>query len=258
LFAALLLAWACIPTPAAAQSFQVPGAISSGAARMGAAAQNMARRASDELTTRTANAANSGLEQLQGNAVAGSGFPSANGLNINGTWPVPGGSESVDPGATTPVVPASLPSGPSEQPAHLDESPARPPVSDTGLDAALWSLDSSQDARQAGQSFPAARMSGVADATDYRSRVWLEEWHRQLTDTNIVSEDRFWFQARRLDRPEFALWASRQVWAAGPLISRAPASVALKSVDVGLTAPVPPAPLQVQSAAPASAACCCH
>jgi hypothetical protein len=227
--AALLAAASILPATVFGQSFSYTpprqGAFASGAYQVGNAAQSSIQGVTNSLADQAGTATAGAVSQMAGTASP------QDGVTPNSLWPTQGSVTSA-PGVPTqagPVLPAAGNDAAGNTAAvSTAAGPDLPPLSDSDSASVMWSYDPSQDLRQSGQSVDLARHQGVSDLADYRSRVWLEEWHHQLIDRDLVSEDHFWFQARRLDKADFSLWASRLVWAAGPV----PRSVPVQSTSV--------------------------
>lgn len=77
-----------------------------------------------------------------------------------------------------------------------------------------WSegaLRDAQSARQKGQVQQVwAKTNGVYKKPEMR--LWISSWSDRLLKAG-VQPDKIYFEANRLNEQEFALWASRQVWA---------------------------------------------
>lgn len=228
----LLAAATSLPASVLAQSYvpiRVPNAFTSGTYQLTQAAQDTLQGTTNAMSNQAGSATTSEMSQLTGSA-------SQDGPTPSSLWPTPG-----SPGAGSPM-PGSPPGAPGQAIQGgqvgvpvVPVGPRLPPLSDSVTATQMWSFDPSQELRQSGQSMGLANHRGVTSLTDYSTRVWLEEWHRQLTGHGLVSEDHFWFQARRLNKSDFALWASRQVWAGESTpISSGPISSGARAFDSSL------------------------
>lgn len=88
---------------------------------------------------------------------------------------------------------------------------ARPPVDDTQTKALLWMNDPTQDLRQSGGKLERPLARGFANSSAPQDQRRLDEWRRQLLNVG-VPQSKIEFEARRLNREDFELWASRFVW----------------------------------------------
>lgn len=75
---------------------------------------------------------------------------------------------------------------------------------------ALEDWMSSQSARQQGETIPVPRPLNVV-ANDKSSRVWLINWKGVLVEQVGLKPEKVDFEASRLNKEDFAAWASRQV-----------------------------------------------
>ena len=86
-----------------------------------------------------------------------------------------------------------------------------PPINDNASSTLLWNIDPVQNLRQSGESSPQARSFGVASVHSREDQIFLEEWRQELLGFGFPLS-KINFEAQRLDRHSFGLWASRLVW----------------------------------------------
>ena len=109
------------------------------------------------------------------------------------------GSQPTDPNA---VAPQPEVGGPSNE---------KPPREDGELQAELWAFDPVQLPRQQGMVIGQPLHHGFAYSQDPSDQRRLAEWtlHLQNEGMNLRKIE---FEAQRLDRQDFEMWASRFVW----------------------------------------------
>lgn len=123
--------------------------------------------------------------------------------------------------ATPPVAPPANASQQAGQPpavAPISSGPGT--ASDQGYMGDMFSAPSAWDMetlrrrespRQRGEQLQvASRKNGVG--TQIQDNVWFSAWERRLVSIG-VHPDKVKFEGRRLTKEQFAMWASRQVWA---------------------------------------------
>lgn len=76
--------------------------------------------------------------------------------------------------------------------------------------AALEDWISGQSARQQGETIPVPKPLNVV-ANDKSSRIWLINWKGVLVEQVGLKPEKVDFEASRLNKEDFAAWASRQV-----------------------------------------------
>lgn len=76
--------------------------------------------------------------------------------------------------------------------------------------AALEDWISNQSARQQGETIPVPKPLNVV-ANDKSSRIWLINWKGVLVEQVGLKPEKVDFEASRLNKEDFAAWASRQV-----------------------------------------------
>ena len=132
--------------------------------------------------------------------------------------------QSVAPTAPAPVVPSVMPAVPASLPGGAGAVPAAPVVGGTARDQGYsgdltagpspWEMETIrrlESPRQRGEKVEvSARSNGVA--TDPMQSAWFSAWTQRLVSIG-VHPDKVRFEGRRLTQKEFAMWASRQVWA---------------------------------------------
>lgn len=148
----------------------------------------------------------------------------ANGININSRWsdaPKFVENQATAP-AETPQLPQQLiapqpgqqidPSMSTPQSQQLQTVEVeKPPVEDTETQKILWSIDTRQELRQSGGRFELPNARGFASSSNMSDQLRLKEWRRHLLNVGLPKE-KIDFEARRLNREDFELWASRFVW----------------------------------------------
>lgn len=87
----------------------------------------------------------------------------------------------------------------------------KPPMEDTEAKRLMWAVDPSQNLRQEGGRLEKPLSRGFASSAAPADRLRLAEWKRHLLNVGIP-QNKIEFEARRLDREDFELWASRLVW----------------------------------------------
>lgn len=206
-----VLAFALAPLAAVAQT-SFPAASVNPNNAFAVAAEQAAATAQNQMiypgVNALANAAGQQAAQGVTSLAAAQGAPSGAPVGPNSLWPVQPGQTTTQGGSagtTTPVAAAQQAQPPSTQ-------NAKPPLDSGEAEALMWGIDPVQDLRQSGQSIKQGRHHGTFDSTDRASQVRMEEWRQELLERNVASESRIFFEARRLDRDAFALWASRLIW----------------------------------------------
>lgn len=133
------------------------------------------------------------------------------------------------PQSASPAAPAStaapvLPPMALPAPGGIGVAPVAPVAGGTARDQgydgdiavgpSLWEMETlrrRESPRQRGEKVEvSARSNGVA--TDPSQAAWFGAWAQRLVSIG-VHPDKVRFEGRRLTQKEFAMWASRQVWA---------------------------------------------
>lgn len=102
----------------------------------------------------------------------------------------------------------------SEQPqvAQQDEAELdRPPVENSDAQRLMWATDPVQNLRQEGGRLEKPVPRGFNASSQPADRLRMAEWKRHLLNLGIP-ESKIEFEARRLNREDFELWASKLVW----------------------------------------------
>lgn len=100
--------------------------------------------------------------------------------------------------------------GQTQQPQE-DPSLDRPPVEDMEAKRLMWALDPVQNLRQEGGRMERPNARGFSSSAQSSDRLRVAEWKRHLLNLGIP-ESKIEFEARRLNRDEFEMWASKFVW----------------------------------------------
>lgn len=87
----------------------------------------------------------------------------------------------------------------------------RPPVENSDAQRMMWATDPVQNLRQEGGRLEKPVQRGFITSTQPADRLRMAEWKRHLLNLGIP-ESKIEFEARRLNREEFELWASKLVW----------------------------------------------
>lgn len=87
----------------------------------------------------------------------------------------------------------------------------KPPVEDLTAQRLMWATDPVQNLRQEGGRIERPNARGFSSSTQGADRLRLAEWKRHLLNLGLP-ESKIDFEARRLPREEFELWASKLVW----------------------------------------------
>jgi len=104
-------------------------------------------------------------------------------------------------GATAPAT---------EQPAQ-EAVADKPPVEDLTAQRLMWATDPVQNLRQEGGKMERPTPRGFSSSAQASDRLRMAEWKRHLLNLGLP-ESKIDFEARRLSREEFELWASKLVW----------------------------------------------
>ena len=144
--------------------------------------------------------------QRAGVTVPGSAIP-----GINENWPEPAPVDQ-SPGAPPPVDPSTPPSAPGQIANDTTTDDARPPVVDESIRQWAWMQEGQTSARQQGVAVPRPTHRGFAHSTRPADQHLLARWRQHLLNEG-VPQHLIDFEARRLPREEFEVWASRRVWA---------------------------------------------
>ena len=87
----------------------------------------------------------------------------------------------------------------------------RPPVENLDAQRLMWAMDPVQNLRQEGGRLEKPTSRGFKASAHSADRLRMAEWKRHLLNLGIP-ESKIEFEARRLNREEFELWASKLVW----------------------------------------------
>lgn len=142
------------------------------------------------------------------------------GVDVNSRWS--DAPKFVENQATAPNTTPQMPQQliPPQQNPQLDASGSqqtqaveseKPPVEDTETLKMLWSVDMRQELRQSGGRFELPNARGFSASSNMSDQLRLKEWRRHLLNVGLPKE-KIDFEARRLNREDFELWASRFVW----------------------------------------------
>lgn len=126
--------------------------------------------------------------------------PSGSAVTAPGTPPIPGQIQ--------PVVAPTGPGTAQEQGYDPDLARMQQQMRREAEDYAAMNT-----ARQLGQVISAPGLHNSA-AKDPSSRAWIQDWATVLSGVGIPAS-KVYFEAARLTREDFAMWASRMVWAYG-------------------------------------------
>lgn len=96
-------------------------------------------------------------------------------------------------------------------PGQAEAPLARPPADNSEFTKMMWQFDPSQQLRQSGERLERADARGFASSRSSSDQVRLQEWSRHLQNAG-VPEQKIMFEAKRLSKDDFELWASRFVW----------------------------------------------
>ncbi len=99
---------------------------------------------------------------------------------------------------------------PIQTPAQ-DTSNDKPPVEDLTAKRLMWATDPVQNLRQEGGRMERPNARGFSSSAQGADRLRMAEWKRHLLNLGLP-ESKIDFEARRLNREEFELWASKLVW----------------------------------------------
>lgn len=92
------------------------------------------------------------------------------------------------------------------------ETPSdKPPVEDLTAQRLMWATDPVQNLRQEGGKIERPTPRGFSSSITASDRLRMAEWKRHLLNLGLP-ESKIDFEARRLNREEFELWASKLVW----------------------------------------------
>lgn len=117
-------------------------------------------------------------------------------------------------GASGQMGQGQTPTEQTEQPAQNASQEAandKPPVEDLTAQRLMWATDSVQNLRQEGGRMERPNARGFSSSTQSADRLRMAEWKRHLLNLGLP-ESKIDFEARRLNREEFELWASKLVW----------------------------------------------
>lgn len=98
----------------------------------------------------------------------------------------------------------------TEQPAQ-EAAADKPPVEDLTAQRLMWATDPVQNLRQEGGKMERPTPRGFSSSSQASDRLRMAEWKRHLLNLGLP-ESKIDFEARRLNREEFELWASKLVW----------------------------------------------
>ena len=98
----------------------------------------------------------------------------------------------------------------TEQPAQ-EAVADKPPVEDLTAQRLMWATDPVQNLRQEGGKMERPTPRGFSSSSQASDRLRMAEWKRHLLNLGLP-ESKIDFEARRLSREEFELWASKLVW----------------------------------------------
>ena len=115
--------------------------------------------------------------------------------------PVPELLNPAQPGLVNPAQPALV------EPAVE----AKPPLDNSEASAQAWSFDPVQQLRQSGERLERPLSRGIAHSASSSDQARLAQWRVHLLNVGVPAS-KITFEANRLNREEFELWASRFVW----------------------------------------------
>lgn len=138
--------------------------------------------------------------------------PASSDLNMK--WPDQNAMGPVDPSlqmAPGVLAPGAAPGLVNPGQAMVPAVEAKPPLPDTAGLAQSWSNDPVQQLRQSGERLERPLHRGFAHSSSQADQVRLAQWRTHLLNVGVPAS-KISFEASRLDREAFELWASRFVW----------------------------------------------